>query len=35
MTVKQLPYFANGEFKPSQTTKWMDCFDPSTGQVIA
>ena len=35
MTVKQLPYFANGEFKPSQTTKWMDCYDPSTGQVIA
>ena len=35
MTIKQLPYFANGEFKPSQTTRWMDCYDPSTGQVIA
>ena len=35
MTIKQLPYFANGEFKPSQTTQWMDCYDPSTGQVIA
>ena len=35
MTVKKLPYFANGEFKPSQTTQWMDCYDPSTGEVIA
>jgi malonate-semialdehyde dehydrogenase (acetylating)/methylmalonate-semialdehyde dehydrogenase len=35
MTIKKLPYFANGEFKQSQTAKWMDCYDPSTGQVIA
>ena len=35
MTVKKLPFFANGEFKQSQTTKWMDCYDPSTGAVIA
>jgi len=35
MTIKQLPYFANGEFKPSQTTQCMDCYDPSIGQVIA
>ena len=35
MTVKKLPYFTNGEFKPSQTTQWMDCYDPSTGEVIA
>ena len=32
-TSKRLPYFANGEFKRSQTTQWMDCYDPSTGQV--
>ena len=31
MSVNKLPYFANGEFKQSQTTKWMDCYDPSTG----
>jgi malonate-semialdehyde dehydrogenase (acetylating)/methylmalonate-semialdehyde dehydrogenase len=35
MTVKQLRYFANGEFRSSQTTRWMDCYDPSTGHVIA
>ncbi len=35
MTPKKLQYFAGGEWKESQTTKWMDCYDPSTGQVIA
>ena len=35
MQVKKLPYFAHGDFKPSQATTWMDCYDPSTGQVIA
>ena len=31
MTIRRLPYFANGEFRPSQTTTWMDFYDPSTG----
>jgi malonate-semialdehyde dehydrogenase (acetylating)/methylmalonate-semialdehyde dehydrogenase len=31
---KKLRYFA-GEWKESRTTKYMDCFDPSTGDVIA
>jgi malonate-semialdehyde dehydrogenase (acetylating) / methylmalonate-semialdehyde dehydrogenase len=31
---KKLKYFA-GEWKESKTTKYMDCFDPSTGEVIA
>ena len=35
MTPKKLQYFAGGEWKDSKTTKWMDCYDPSTGQVIA
>jgi malonate-semialdehyde dehydrogenase (acetylating) / methylmalonate-semialdehyde dehydrogenase len=33
--VKKLQYFAGGEWHDSQTNKWMDCYDPSTGQVIA
>ncbi len=35
MTVKKLRYFAGGEWHDSRTGKWMDCYDPSTGQVIA
>jgi malonate-semialdehyde dehydrogenase (acetylating)/methylmalonate-semialdehyde dehydrogenase len=35
MTVKKLQYFANGEWKDSATAKWMNCCDPSTGEVIA
>jgi malonate-semialdehyde dehydrogenase (acetylating)/methylmalonate-semialdehyde dehydrogenase len=31
---KKLKYFA-GEWKESKTSKYMDCFDPSTGEVIA
>jgi malonate-semialdehyde dehydrogenase (acetylating) / methylmalonate-semialdehyde dehydrogenase len=31
---KKLKYFA-GEWKESKTTKYMDCFDPSTGEVVA
>jgi malonate-semialdehyde dehydrogenase (acetylating)/methylmalonate-semialdehyde dehydrogenase len=33
-TVRKLPYYAAG-WKQSRTTKYMDCFDPSTGEVIA
>jgi len=35
MAVKKLQYFANGEWRDSKTTRWMDCYDPSTGEVIA
>ena len=31
---KKLPYYAAG-WKESKTDKYMDCFDPSTGEVIA
>jgi malonate-semialdehyde dehydrogenase (acetylating) / methylmalonate-semialdehyde dehydrogenase len=34
MQPKRLPYYAAG-WKQSRTTKFMDCFDPSTGEVIA
>jgi malonate-semialdehyde dehydrogenase (acetylating)/methylmalonate-semialdehyde dehydrogenase len=33
-TVKKLRYYAGG-WKESKTAKWMDCYDPSTGEVIA
>jgi len=32
---KKLKYFVNGEWKDSATAKYMDCFNPSTGEVIA
>ena len=32
--VKKLPYYAAG-WKESKTAKYMDCYDPSTGEVIA
>jgi malonate-semialdehyde dehydrogenase (acetylating)/methylmalonate-semialdehyde dehydrogenase len=32
--VKKLRYYAGG-WKESKTSKWMDCYDPSTGEVIA
>jgi malonate-semialdehyde dehydrogenase (acetylating)/methylmalonate-semialdehyde dehydrogenase len=35
MTVKKLRYFAGGEWKESKTARWMDCYNPSTGEVIA
>jgi malonate-semialdehyde dehydrogenase (acetylating) / methylmalonate-semialdehyde dehydrogenase len=35
MAVKKLQYFAGGEWLDSETTKWMDCYNPSTGEVIA
>ncbi len=33
-TIKKLRYYAAG-WKESRTAKYMDCFDPSTGDVIA
>ena len=33
-TAKKLPYYAAG-WKQSKTSKFMDCYDPSTGEVIA
>ena len=35
MAVKQLKYFVNGEWLESQSGKYMDCYDPSRGEVIA
>jgi malonate-semialdehyde dehydrogenase (acetylating)/methylmalonate-semialdehyde dehydrogenase len=35
MNQGQLGYYAGGEWRASRTAKWMDCFDPSTGEVIA
>jgi malonate-semialdehyde dehydrogenase (acetylating)/methylmalonate-semialdehyde dehydrogenase len=32
---KKLKYWVNNEWRDSKTTKYMDCFDPSTGEVIA
>jgi len=34
VAAKKLPYYAAG-WKQSKTSKYMDCFDPSTGEVIA
>jgi malonate-semialdehyde dehydrogenase (acetylating)/methylmalonate-semialdehyde dehydrogenase len=33
--VKKLKYFVDGEFRISKTDNYMDCFNPSTGAVIA
>ena len=30
-----LKYFINGEWKVSKTDRYMDCYNPSTGEVIA
>ena len=32
---KKLKYFVNGEFVESKTGKYMECYDPSIGEVIA
>jgi len=34
-TPRTLKYFANGQWQVSTTEKYMDCFNPSTGEVIA
>ena len=33
--IKQLKYFAGGEWLDSKTEKYMDIYNPSTGEVIA
>lgn len=33
--VKKLKYFIDGKFKLSATKNHMDCYDPSTGEIIA
>jgi len=33
--VKRLKFFANGQWRESKTTKYMDIWDPSTGMKIA
>jgi malonate-semialdehyde dehydrogenase (acetylating)/methylmalonate-semialdehyde dehydrogenase len=33
--IKQLQYWVDGGWKTSVTTKYMDCYNPSTGEVIA
>jgi malonate-semialdehyde dehydrogenase (acetylating)/methylmalonate-semialdehyde dehydrogenase len=33
--IHKLGYFVGNEWRESKTTKYMDCYDPSTGQVIA
>ena len=35
MTIKKLKYHVNGEWLDSKSGKYMDCFDPSSGEVIA
>ncbi len=35
MAIKKLGYFAGGDWHASKTDKYMDCYDPSTGEVIA
>lgn len=35
MSVKKLQYFSGGVFRDSQSGKFCDLFDPSTGEVIA
>ncbi len=34
-TVKKLKYHVNGQWLESKTSVYMDCFNPSTGEVIA
>ncbi len=34
-SVKTLRYFVDGEFKASATKNFMDCYNPSTGDIIA
>jgi malonate-semialdehyde dehydrogenase (acetylating) / methylmalonate-semialdehyde dehydrogenase len=35
MTPQKLGYFVGNQWRESKTTKYMDCYDPSTGAVIA
>jgi len=33
--IKKLKYFVDGKWLVSKTTKYMDCYNPSTGEVLA
>ena len=33
--IKKLKYFVDGKWLDSKTNKYMDCYNPSTGEVIA
>ncbi len=33
--IKNLPYFVGGEMLQSETTKYLDAYNPSTGEVLA
>ena len=33
--IKKLEYYVGNEWRESETGQWMDCYDPSTGKVIA
>lgn len=35
MAVERLKYFVNGQFKDSKSTKTVDVYNPSTGEVLA
>ena len=35
MAVKKLQYYAGGQWLDSKTDKYMDIYNPSTGEVIA
>jgi hypothetical protein len=34
-TPKKLKYFVDGQWLESKTSKYMECFNPSTGEVVA
>jgi malonate-semialdehyde dehydrogenase (acetylating)/methylmalonate-semialdehyde dehydrogenase len=35
MAIKKLLYNVDGEWRESKTARYMDCYDPSTGEVVA
>ena len=35
MAAKRLKYSVNGEWRESKTARYMDCYNPSTGEVVA
>ncbi len=35
MAIKKLKCFINGDWHESKTTRYMDCYNPSTGEVMA
>ncbi len=35
MSIEKLKYFVNGQWKDSKSSKHMDIYNPSTGEVIA